>query len=487
MVVCVYAQPNITRVEYFYDTDPGFGNGTPVTINPASNIADISFNANLTSLNEGLHNLFIRSRDANGKWSLTNRFLFVRRSATTAAANITKAEYFWDTDPGFGNAINIPVTPGVNLENISIEASIAALPEGLHNLYLRSRDANGKWSVTNRFLFYRSAPALTAPPVHQVEYFIDTDPGFGKGVPIAINAAQVLPDFGFPVNITGLATGDHKLYIRSRNNTGKWSITNIIEFPIGTLAASPYIQVNSATRKMMCGDSKFNMAFHATGNFNQGNVFNVQLSDASGNFAAPTIIGSIAGTSSAVVECTVPLHIPNGNAYRIRVVSTNPIITGVTSDTVFVLNDQPRYPDTEAYIICQGETYNLNTVYNTTGFTTLWNTGNPAAGPAGNYQVIATNTAGTLGCKDTAVVTVKQDIATWTGATSNNWHTASNWSNGKIPAASTHVIIPNGTITCILSNADAVVASIQVKNGTGMQTLNGRKVTVVATCNPLPQ
>ncbi len=167
------AQPNITRVEYFIDTDPGFGKANSISITPSANISNGTFNVSIGSLPTGIHALFIRSRDVNGNWSVTNSRFFYKPAASTGGAlpNITKVEYFIDTDPGFGNAINIPVTAGSNLQSISFTASISTLPTGIHTLFIRSRDANGKWSVTNNRFFYKPDPTSGGNPA--------TGTGFG--------------------------------------------------------------------------------------------------------------------------------------------------------------------------------------------------------------------------------------------------------------------------------------------------------------------
>ena len=60
--------------------------------------------------------------------------------------------------------------------------------------------------------------------VIKMEYFIDTDPGVGQATSMSIPAS---PDVTFPfiVNLTGYAIGYHKLYIRTRDNLGRWSLT----------------------------------------------------------------------------------------------------------------------------------------------------------------------------------------------------------------------------------------------------------------------
>ncbi|HRG06975.1 MAG TPA: hypothetical protein PLJ08_00245, partial [Cyclobacteriaceae bacterium] len=61
--------PNLVAAEYFFDTDPGVGNGTviPITSGATSNfIASIP----TSSITPGFHFVSIRSKDANGKWGI---------------------------------------------------------------------------------------------------------------------------------------------------------------------------------------------------------------------------------------------------------------------------------------------------------------------------------------------------------------------------------------------------------------------------------
>jgi hypothetical protein len=475
---------SIVQMEYFFDSDPGFGNGIAIPIAASSNIADQVFQPNLTNLVPGLHFLFIRSRDAMGNWSVTNSFLFLK-SAATGITNVVAAEYFFDTDPGFGKGTNIPVSPSSNIVNVSSNINIAGLGGGHHMLFLRTRDAQGQWSVTGAALFVRAGATVPADIV-RMEAFIDTDPGFGNGIPIANNPATDLPDFAFPLNVSGLSAGMHRYYIRTQDVNGKWSVTARDSFNITTPASAPYINVNAITGRNFCGEKQFKLSYHAVGSYNSGNIFSVQLSDGSGSFANPVVIGSATTIGSAVITCTVPQGIANGDNYRVRVVSSNPAVTGATSDSVFVLNTQPRFADETAIVVCANETANLNAVYNTGFFNVSWSTPNPAAAPIGQYTMITVN-PGALNCKDTSVVTVRQDVNRWQGTVNSDWHTAANWSTGAVPTLKTHVIIQASTPNpCILSGQNGEAASIQVRQGAIMQATGGKVVNVAANCNPLP-
>jgi hypothetical protein len=225
---------NIVKAEYFFDTDPGFDSGVNIPVTPAGDISNLSFNAPITSLTSGFHNIYIRAKDANGRWSVTHNRTFYKESLTASASapNVVKVEYFFDTDPGFGSGTDIPVTPAGDISNLSFSVPITSLSAGFHALYIRAKDANGRWSVTYNRTFYKeniSVPA-SAPNVVKVEYFIDTDPGFGSGVNIPVTPSTDISNLQFAVDITSLSTGTHKLYVRAKDANGAWSIATVKDF-----------------------------------------------------------------------------------------------------------------------------------------------------------------------------------------------------------------------------------------------------------------
>jgi hypothetical protein len=90
-------------------------------------------------------------------------------------------------------------------------------------------------------------------------------------------------------------------------------------------------------------------------------------------------------------------------------------------------------------------------------------------------------------CTKDTTVTVGIEKATWTGAVSSDWHTPANWSNNQVPTANTHVIISNtSTNECIISNNNAVAASIQAKTGTVVKIENSRTILIAGNCSNLP-
>ncbi len=223
------AQSNIIRAEYFYDTDPGFGNGSTISLLPGSTLNNVVFTSNTTALDPGVHQLFLRVQDAGGRWSITGRSLLYKPgSSSSFTPQIIKAEYFFDTDPGFGNGVNIVVTPGVQVLDKSVTADISSLSKGVHQMFIRVKDANGKWSISNRSFFYHpgNTNALTTPNLVKAEYFFDMDPGFGKGTNIPVSAGLQISDKSINADISSLNPGIHQMFIRVKDAVGNWSLSN---------------------------------------------------------------------------------------------------------------------------------------------------------------------------------------------------------------------------------------------------------------------
>jgi gliding motility-associated-like protein len=84
----------------------------------------------------------------------------------------------------------------------------------------------------------------------------------------------------------------------------------------------------------VCNGDGFTVSFTTSGTFGANNTFSVQLSDATGSFANPTVIGSGGGTP---IACVMPATTPSGN-YKIRVVASDPAGTVSNEQPISVAN-----------------------------------------------------------------------------------------------------------------------------------------------------
>lgn len=135
---------------------------------------------------------------------------------------ITQIEYFFDTDPGYGQGNSLSITPS---EDIDIDqlVDITALSAGTHVFNVRMKDESGDWSSVLSRPFYIDQNNGQEPVIDYIEYFVDDDPGYGNGIPYTDFNAALMLDETFLASMTGIAEGQHSFSIRMRSETPLWS------------------------------------------------------------------------------------------------------------------------------------------------------------------------------------------------------------------------------------------------------------------------
>lgn len=164
----------------------------------------------------------------------------------------------------------------------------------------------------------------------------------------------------------------------SDNGTGGDRIyTNSFSF---TEAAAPSV-VNAATftPAVICRGGSVTVNFTITGTFNSGNIFTAQLSDANGNFGTATALGTATSTTATAISASIPSNTAGGTGYKIRVVSSNPVVTGAASTASLNVT----VPATAPTVTFDGRT--LTAVG--TGTIIWFRNGNQLAGVSGNTYV----------------------------------------------------------------------------------------------------
>ncbi|MFM9950245.1 MAG: PKD domain-containing protein [Saprospiraceae bacterium] len=233
---------NVVRAEYYIDTDAGIGQNTQVTLNGANPMQFVEDDV-LTNLPEGIHTLGVRVKDAAGYWShtLTTRFFVKDLSALSGNvnANVVRVEYYIDTDAGVGQNTQVALS-GANPILFVEDEVLNNLPEGIHTLGVRVKDAAGNWSHTlpTRF-FVKNLSALSGnvnANVVRVEYYIDTDAGVGQNTQVTLTGANPILFVEDEV-LTNLPEGIHTLGVRVKDAAGNWSHTLPTRFFVKNLSA----------------------------------------------------------------------------------------------------------------------------------------------------------------------------------------------------------------------------------------------------------
>ncbi|RYU93010.1 immunoglobulin domain-containing protein, partial [Emticicia agri] len=246
--------PNITQMEYFVDEDPGVGSGTALTFTPATSVSNLSFTIPLpNTILPGFHSFSVRAKNANNKWSLVTTRTFVKEEIRSPIPlpSIVQLEYFFDNDPGVGNGTSINFTAGTTVNDLSFNVALpGGLSNGTHKLTVRVKDNLGKWSTAVVRPFYKENTTVASlPNINRLEYFIDTDPGFGNGTTVSITPNTVLSNIDFTAALTGLSNGKHILEVRARDANNKWSTVALREFVVcsnpSTASISPAATQNT--------------------------------------------------------------------------------------------------------------------------------------------------------------------------------------------------------------------------------------------------
>lgn len=161
--------PDITDVEYYFDTDPGYGNGNSVSFPAAADVA-VNLTADTDLLTDGLHILYMRARDEHGRWSMPESWPVV----LLAMPDITMVEYFLDNDPGYGSGVQVNYTPGDDVD-IQFTVNLEGVPAGQHTLYLRCENEFGHKSLLYAHEFIVTTDMASITGVIKADAFGNSD------------------------------------------------------------------------------------------------------------------------------------------------------------------------------------------------------------------------------------------------------------------------------------------------------------------------
>lgn len=99
---------------------------------------------------------------------------------------------------------------------------------------------------------------------------------------------------------------------------------------------SPLVQTSNAICVSPNQGDSVQVTFNSIGVFNSGNTYSLQLSDASGSFSTPLIIGNIASNlNNGTIQGAIPAGTASSN-YRLRITSSDPVINGLDTTQLFI-------------------------------------------------------------------------------------------------------------------------------------------------------
>ena len=327
----------VNKAEYFFDNDPGQGNGTPIIIsNPGMSV---SFPASIpVNLPTGFHWLAIRVKDSEGKWSLFQRRDFYVSQPATDLPIITNAEYFFDADPGVGNGTSLNFqTPGFSVSQtfpIAVPVNMAA---GKHRLAIRVKDQSGHWSLfqNDTILVGGSTASITCPGN------VVVTAASGQCASIVNNIDPIISPQGtsFTYSFTGATTGNGTGTASGKSfNVGVTTVTYALtdvpatscSFSItvnsGTTAS---VSINTSTTSICAGQNVTFTTTPVNGGFTPSYQWKLNGNNIPGAIYSPYISSSLADGDvvSVVMTSSMSCASPSSATSNAITMTVHPIIT----------------------------------------------------------------------------------------------------------------------------------------------------------------
>ena len=230
-------------------------------------------------------------------------------------------------------------------------------------------------------------------------------------------------------------------------------------------AATLVLTVNSlstsTTTESICAGGSY--TFNGT-TYSSAGIYTAHLTNSVGCDSAASLVLTVKSTSTSstsVSVCSSALpYVWNGTSYGVAGTYTAHFTNSVGCDSAATLKLAVKAVSTSTTnaSIYAGTSYTFNgTSYSV----------------AGSYIAHLTNS---IGCDSAATLnlTIITSI-TWTGATSTNWNTTTNWSPNMIPTSSLNAIIPANPTNPPVLNSNAPVDSLSLGDSL---TLNDYTLTV---------
>ncbi len=317
-------------------------------------------NANTLTINNSAGVTLSNNVTTSGTLTLTSGTLTTSNSSLLSITNTLTSAISGGSTTSF---INGPVK--WTLPASLVSGSTYNFPVGKSTTYLPFSLVNpttGAGTVTAQVEAFASnsggsANGTTLYSISNTEYWALSSTGNFTNSSVSLTRQSAIS----PLDAVGGSTTANGAYASLVGTAGTYGVTNsnsIGSYRYFVLAGKLKIMTGTITGSPLCAGSSVNVPYTITGTYISGNTFTAQLSNASGSFASPVNIGSVTSTTAVTITATIPLITSSGTGYRIRVISSNPSITGTDNGTNFTINAAPTVT-AGGGTICRGSSTNV--------------------------------------------------------------------------------------------------------------------------------
>ncbi|MGH1339751.1 MAG: T9SS type A sorting domain-containing protein [Aureispira sp.] len=195
------APTTLVAGEYFFDTDPGLGNGLVLNNFAPADSINLLDSLPIGNLNTGLHVFGLRYRNNRGQWSHTARYLV----QVVEEVKVVALEYVVDGTPGIQVGTVVGITPPASFVQYEDSVNTTPLAVGWHTLNVRVQNERNEWSDNRLDSFYVCNGVLATANV------MVSDSTICNGEPVnftaSINNAGPNPSYSWLLNGTAVSSG----------------------------------------------------------------------------------------------------------------------------------------------------------------------------------------------------------------------------------------------------------------------------------------
>ena len=138
-------------------------------------------------------------------------------------------------------------------------------------------------------------------------------------------------------------------YIYTPTETGYYQVQCIDENGCESALSDEYfyqiqsntITITSVSGTSFCTGNNISVNVLISGTFSPSNVFTLQISDKFGSFLNATNLATVTGPIVSTMNATLPGTLLSGNAYRLRVISTDPLVVGTDNGSDIIVGQTP--------------------------------------------------------------------------------------------------------------------------------------------------
>ncbi|MEE4196274.1 MAG: Ig-like domain-containing protein [Bacteroidales bacterium] len=155
---------------------------------------------------------------------------------------------------------------------------------------------------------------------------------FNQNLPsVIVNELEFFYDNTTPAN--------SRLYAATYGR-GLWKTT----FPLSSTPEISEVTIQDTVIISDIQDAELDIFYTVNTDFNAGNIFTAYLSDETGDFTGETEIGSVTATQNGAIAVTIPNTVPEGEGYKVRVKSTDPVTEKESNIFQVILDNEAPVP-----------------------------------------------------------------------------------------------------------------------------------------------